>query len=131
MRNHIEIEGQLDSGLRKFEERVKGSGLIIWARMLRKKFSEFVAALKAKDKAAYSELMQLEITAKEIKDSEQSAKILNRIYKLKGIVGALCLSLLCFNTLNLAFNGFRTIGRGGSLRGVSIHRIVRKREVEA
>ena len=86
------LENQIESALTRFEQRVKHSGLIIWFRLFWKKLIQLKEARKAKEKAIYGELMQIESIAKECEPSESSARLIEKIQKLKGIISVLCLS---------------------------------------
>jgi hypothetical protein len=126
MSNQLTAEDQLGNALRHFKERVKNSGLILWYRVFDKKLTEIKDEKAAKDSAIYGELMQIEALAKECEPSESSAKLIQKIYKLKGVVGVLCLSLVCLSAFSFSFNGIRPARRNFARGG--IHRVIRKHE---
>ena len=110
----IQIEKQFDSGLRRFEGRVKHSGLILWFQFFWKKLSQF----RAKSDVIRDELMQIETLAKECEPSEASAKLIKKIQKLKGVVGVLCLGVLCLATMK--FSVVRSHARVNQARVVRV-----------
>ena len=108
------IEKQFNNGLDSFEKRVKGSGLIIWPRVLRNKLVELSSAHEEKNKAVCTELESIEsivmqIAKKRAKEfpatedqenpKDESVLLLNKIYKLKGIVGLICFGVIAFTML--------------------------------
>lgn len=124
MNDQIAYESQMDNALRKFYDRTKNSGLCLWANLLKKKFAQIISAHKAKENKIYGGLMQIESLASQCEPSEASAKLIEKIQKIKGIVGVLCLSILCFNTIQFSFNGIRRVRRDDAR--VCCVRVVRK-----
>jgi len=127
MDNQLEFEEQLHHALVAFEKRVKRTGWIVWQKLLKRKLGQIADARKAKDDVIYGELMQIESLAQECEPSEASAQLLNKIYKLKGLVGTLCLSLVCFGMLQFSFVGVRP-ARNRNSGTVTIQRTIRKKE---
>ena len=130
------IERQLDNGFSNLEDRVKGSGLILWPRILKKKFSQFVSAIRAKDKKIHGEATQLETLVKGMGRSKSQAQILDKIYKIKNLVGVFCLGMICIQGVIICLNLERSVScaravrRSGSQR-ISIQRVVHRREAAA
>lgn len=105
-------ENELEILLGRLEKRLfvlKLNGLaLLWPGTLLKVLADLRESRKVKDAAIYGELMQMETLAKEIEVSEQSVKIIEKIQKLKGIIGT-GLLVLVFLTLNpLFFCGTRS-----------------------
>lgn len=120
------IEGAIDEILGSLEGRIK-NGCKLWIRVVKSMFTDLKAASKAKDKAIYGQLMQIESAAKQC-DSDQAKAIIKKVQKLKGLVAVAVLSLAAFS---LNFQGVQTAARTArrdTFRGGSIHMIARKRE---
>ena len=120
--NNTILEKQFDNAINRFEERIKELRLAkfrIWIDILRDLFRDWVSARKAKENAIYGELMQIEEIAKECEPCEQSAKLIARIHKAKGIIGVLCFCLLTLNVLQFSSHGLRGRPRDNQVRVVT------------
>lgn len=126
MNDPATYQNELSNALNRFEDRTKGSGLMIWARIFKKKHSELKSAQEAKENKIYGELMQMETIAKECEPAEASAKLIEKIHRLKGVVGVICLCFLCANS-GLPF---RHVARRGLNGGqTQIMKMLRRDEV--
>lgn len=122
VKNPNEYATELGSYISKFEKRLKESGhfgLTLHTGVTRRIFNDLKEANNSKDKVIYSELMQLEEAIKKIAKkrskefpamenpatedqnevSDESLKILDQIYKLKGLVGLCCLAFISLSIL--------------------------------
>lgn len=107
------IESEIQKTLSQLSVRLKGA-CKLWVKVAAEMFKDQIRTRKAKDKAIYGELMQMESLAKECAPSEVSIKLIQKIQKLKGIVGVLCLSLLCLNFIQFSSIALRNRARGNS-----------------
>lgn len=122
-------EVKMDCVLAKSESRfreVGKSGLRAWTNSIRYIFKNYTAAREAKENEIYGELMQMETIAKECEPAEASAKLIEKIHRLKGVVGVICLCFLCANS-GLPF---RHVARRGLNGGqTQIMKMLRRDEV--
>ena len=106
------LEAELDYYISGFEDRLNEVGqpkLTLHTGVAKDIFTDIKVARKSKEKKIYSELMQIEeivrkIALKRAKEfpkaeiqsevSDDSKDLLNRIYRLKGMVSLICLFLI-------------------------------------
>ena len=130
MHSQTIIENQLENVCSEFDESIKRNrqyGLKLWVNIIRRKLTAIISAREAKDKKIYGELMQIETLAKECEPSEASAKLIKKIQKLKGVVGVLCLGVLCLATMK--FSVVRSHARVNQARVVRVAK--RRKEGES
>jgi len=122
----MSLAEDFDCQLSALERRVQAKreywGLKLWTPIFRR----ILDRLRARDKELYQECMQIEILLKELEAPEASARVYDRLAKIKGLLAVVCLGFVLHGVL-IDHAEFR---RTGSVRVVRTVR-GRRREEEA
>ena len=130
-KDQTELEKEMSEVLGRLESRVVKlgkSGLKYFTGVCRDILNDFKAARKSKDDAIYKELMAAESEAKALAPSDASKKVLDCIYRAKGLL-ILALALLNVFQITVVTTRLRPNGGEFGLRaGIRFECLIRKKE---